>query len=480
MRALWRPARWSGPKGSSTVPAVLTMRTLNGRSLALVIAAGSIITSITLGARSTFALFLDPVTNDLGIGRGQFGLAIAIQNILWGVTQPVAGAIADRFGSARTLASGGLGYGLTLMLMSQADTSGAFYLSAGLLIGIATGAASFSIVLASVGRMAPPEKAPMALGIVTAMGSVGQLVMIPTVRALISAEGWRATAVIIGFLALTVVVFTNPLRGRAVDHQSEDSAGAGQAADAVPLRHELRRAAHSRSYLMLNLAFFTCGFHVTFVGTHLVSYATDVGAGRGAGTTALMLIGGFNIVGSLLAGVLGSRFSKTKLLSVIYLLRAALFVSFMLAPVNATSVVIFGAAMGIVWLSTVPLTGGIVAAQFGTTHSGTLFGIVFLAHQAGAFIGAWVGGAIADRSGYEPMFWAAAALAVLAAVLHQLIDEGPAPQPPPVGASRAGVAAATGAAAVVVTGGALAVAAPSDASTPNEASAYVCALHNGG
>ncbi len=405
---------------------MLSMRTLNGRSLILVIAAGSMITSISLGVRSTFGLYLDPVVESLGTDRGTFSLVIAIQNLLWGLSQPMAGAIADRFGAARVLAIGGLGYAISLLIMSQAQSTGLLLLSAGVLIGVATGAASFSVVLAAVGRMAPPKQATMAMGIVTAMGSVGQFVLVPAAGNLLDAYGWRTTVAALAIIVASVALFAWPLRGRAVDQQGSSETESVE--PTVPLRYDLRRAASSRSYLMLNAAFFVCGFHVTFIGIHLVSYAGDVGVSERSARFALALIGLFNIIGSLTAGYLGSRVSKSALLSGIYGLRAISITAFLLIPASATSFIAFGATIGLLWLSTVPLTGGIVASQFGTTHSGTLFGIVFLAHQIGSFTGVWLGGELAERpGGYTTVWWIAVALGVMAAILHLGIDEGPVP-----------------------------------------------------
>ncbi len=411
----------------------------------LLMVAGSIVTALSLGVRSTFGLFLDPVIDTLDSGRGTFALAIAIQNLVWGLSQPLAGAVADRFGSARVLAAGAVIYSLGMVLMASADSSTALYLSAGFVVGAGTGAASFAVVLAAIGRMAPPEKRSMALGIATAMGSVGQFVLVPLVQRLIDANGWQATAVVLGVVILSVGLFAPGLRGRAADFQDAGQAGV----DAVPLRSELRRAAHSRSYRLLNLAFFVCGFHVTFIATHLTSYAEDVGQTRAIAASALALIGLFNIAGSLGAGVLGGRYSKTKLLSAIYAGRAIVIAAFVLIPASATTTLVFGAFIGVLWLSTVPLTSGIVASQFGTAHTGTLFGIVFLSHQLGAFVGAWMGGTLADSTGsYDIVWWIAVALGVLAAVLHLMIDEGPQPAPPE--AIRVAANPAGGVAAVVL------------------------------
>ncbi len=456
--------------------------TRNGRNLVLVVAAASVITSVGLGARSTFGLYLDPVIEDLGTGRGMFSLAIAIQNIVWGLSQPFAGAIADRYGAARVLSVGAVGYAGALVLMSNANSPTMFTLSVGFLMGLAAGAASFSVVLAAVGRMAPPEKASMALGIVTAMGSVGQFVLIPVTRQLIEAHGWRTTATILAAFVVTIVLFSGAVRGTSADQQGHRR-GATITRPSVPLAQELRRAFHHRPYLMLNAAFFVCGFHVTFIATHLVSYARDVGVTGGAATTGLALIGLFNIAGSLAAGYLGSRRPRTYLLSIIYALRAVIFTVFLVVPVSAASVIVFGAAMGVLWLSTVPLTGGIVAAQFGTAHSGTLFGFVFLSHQFGAFIGVYMAGVLADRTGsYLAVWWIAVGLGVGAAVLHLFIDEKPAPEAPVrvAGAGRFAPAGAAGAAAVMVVAGAAAALAaePLDADGAEVASAF-CVLHPG-
>lgn len=412
----------------------------------LLLSAGSVITALSLGVRSTFGLFLDPVIESIGTGRGAFALAVAIQNLVWGLSQPLAGAVADRFGSARVLAVGAVIYSIGMMLMAGADTSGGLYLSAGFVVGLGTGAASFAVVLAAIGRMAPPERRSLALGVATAMGSVGQFVLVPTVQRLIDSSGWEIAAVVLGVVILAVILFAPGLRGRAADQASSAD---GQPVDVVPLRVELRRAAHSNSYRMLNLAFFVCGFHVTFIATHLASYAEDVGQTRAIAASALALIGLFNIAGSLTAGALGGKYSKSKLLSIIYASRALVIAGFVLIPSSATTTLVFGGLIGLLWLSTVPLTSGIVASQFGTAHTGTLFGIVFLSHQLGAFVGAWMGGTLADRTGsYDPVWWIAVGLGVLAALLHLRIDEGPQPEPPPL--LQVNTGPASGMAAVVL------------------------------
>ncbi len=434
------------------------IRTRNGRNLLVVVAVGSVMSSIGLGVRSTFGVYLDPVIDSLGTDRGTYSLAIAVQNLLWGLSQPVAGAIADRFGSARVLASGGLGYAAALLIMSTAESTGLFILSAGVLTGVATGAASFSLVLAAIGRMAPPRHVPMALGIVTAMASVGQFLLVPFAQRLLSSVDWRSTVVVMAAIVVLIAALSPIMRGNAGEQQGSarpTPGDDGQAVAASPLRSELRRAARSRAFVLLNAAFFVCGFHVTFIGTHLVSYAGDAGVTVGAATTGLAIIGLFNIIGSLTAGYLGSRMTKTYLLSAIYAMRAVVITGFVLIPTSGATVIVFGASIGLLWLATVPLTGGIVNTLFGTTHAGTLFGIVFLSHQLGAFGGAWIGGELADRaSSYLPVWWVSVGLGLFAAVVHLMIDERPAPpalieRDSPVGVAP--VAGAVVAAVILVT-----------------------------
>ncbi len=428
----------------------------------LLLVAGSVIASLSLGVRSTFGLFLDPVIETLETGRGSFALAIAVQNLFWGLSQPVAGAIADRFGTARVLIVGAVAYAAGLALMAASTSTGTLVLSAGVVIGLANGAASFTVVLAAVGRMVSPERRSMALGLVSAMGSVGQFLLVPTARWFIDSAGWEETAILLAAIILAIIAFAPWLRGRSADQTRADDS----AEPAVPLRQELRRARHARSYQLLNLAFFVCGFHVTFIATHLASYAEELGQSRGVAATALALIGLFNVAGSLTAGALGARYSKTRLLSIIYAARAVVITAFVLVPPSPGAIVVFGAAIGLLWLSTVPLTSGIVVGQFGTAHAGTLFGIVFLSHQLGAFVGAWMGGTLTDRFGtYQPVWWVAVGLGVFAAVVHLLIDEGPVPQPPP---PVPGVAPILGPAAVVVVTAGLAIGA---AGAAREASA---------
>lgn len=416
--------------------------TVKGKAFPIwaVIAFGGVLTSMSLGVRSTFGLFLEPVANSILDGvQGPFGLAVAIQSIVWGLSQPIAGAISDRFGAAYTFAGGAVLYAVALVLMSTAEGSAAIILSTGFLTGIAIGAASFAVVLSAVGRMVAPEKRSFALGLVSALGSLGQFVLVPLAGRLIDSLGWEDTLLVLAAIVVGSMVMIPILRGSASKNFPEARTG-----HEATLRQDLRRAAHHRPYLLLNGAFFVCGFHVTFIALYLPNHGADLGQ-AGAATTALALIGLFNFFGSLAAGWAGGRYSKTHLLALIYALRGIVITAFLLLPPSATITILFGAAMGVLWLSTVPLTSAMVTEMFGTTNSGALFGIVFVSHQVGALIGAWAGGANYDAFGnYNLIWWIGAGLGGFAMIMQLLItDQGPAPEPPePTG--RIGRLAPTG------------------------------------
>ncbi len=425
------------------------------------VVAGSLIAALALGVRATFGLFIDPITDSIGVSKGTIGLAIAIQNLMWGLSQPFAGAVADRFGTARVLAVGAVGYVGGIVIMSQA-TSGADLLVSGFVIGVATGAASFAVVLAAIGRVASDEKRSMALGVTTAMGSVGQIALLPLTRWLLDRNDWQMVLQVLAAVAAVIMIATPFLR--TMRPNSEEGTQESAAAPSVSLRQELRRAASSRSYVLLNAAFFVCGFHVTFIATHLPGYVNQLDQPGSTASTALALVGLFNIAGSLAAGYLGSRHSKTNLLAGIYFGRAVVISVFLLAPKSAGATIVFGAAMGVLWLSTVPLTSGIVAQQFGTQHAGTLFGVVFLSHQLGAFLGAWLGGELADATNsYVSSWWIAIALGLFATVMHLLIDEGPVPEPPPPAERGLRISPAGGVAAIALVAGSAAAVAPARA-----------------
>ena len=378
------------------------------RTPMLVLAAAAITVILSMGLRSSFGLFLRPVSADLGWGREIFAFGMALQNLLWGVFQPVAGAIADRFGAGRVIAGGGVLYALGLYVMSTTSSPLDFHVSAGLLIGMAQSGAGLSVVLGAAGRAFP-------LGVITAAGSLGQFSIVPLGQAFLSAYGWQVSFALLGIIALLIVPMAPALRGRAEPLTAADDQTLGQA---------LREAVTHKGFLLLTLGFYVCGFHVAFIGVHLPAYLVDRGASAELGAWALALIGLFNIVGSYTAGVLGGRRSKKYLLSTIYVLRAAAFFGFIIVPVTVTSTVLFSAAIGLLWLSTIPLTSGLVAQIFGPRYMATLFGVVFFGHQLGSFTGVWLGGYLFDTTGsYDVVWWAGVALGIAAAIVHWPIDD---------------------------------------------------------
>ena len=393
---------------------LMTPATTNWRTPAMVISAGCMIALLTFGIRAGFGLFLEPMSVDLGWGREVFALAIAIQNLLWGLGQPFAGALADRYGSGRVLAVGGVLYVLGLVVMSEASTPLVMHLSAGVMIGLALSGAAFGIVLASITRIVPEDKRSWALGLGTAAGSLGQFLMVPLGQAFLSAYGWSTALLLLSLFALAIVPLAGVLAGKP-----EQSSGPQQTLSAA-----LREAGGHGSYWLLIGGFFVCGFHVAFIQTHLPAYLKDMGLSGELGAWAISLVGLFNIIGSYTAGVLGGRYSKKYLLSFLYFARALAIALFVIVPISTTTVLVFSAAIGLLWLSTVPLTSGLVAVMFGPRYMATLFGIVFFSHQVGAFLGVWLGGLLFDATGsYNVVWWMGVALGVIAGLLHWPIQE---------------------------------------------------------
>jgi MFS family permease len=391
------------------------MRTRN-----LVIVAGCLIALITFGARTSFGLFTEPLSAVRGWDRETFALAIAIQNLLWGVGQPFAGAIADRYGPGRVLAAGGAVYTLGVVLMAVSTSPATLALTGGVLVGLGLSGGSFTIVIAAFARLVPEDRRSWAMGLATAMGSLGQFVFAPLGQSFIGAFGAATALVLIGGCVAFVPVLARALSGgdgtdEAAKHESSSVA--------------VRQALMHPSYVLLTSGFFVCGFHIAFVSTHLPAYLTDLGLGTALAAWSLALIGLFNVVGAYTAGVLGGIHSRRLLLSAIYASRAAAFALFFVLPATPATVLLFAAAIGLLWLSTVPLTSGLIALMFGTRHLGLLFGVVFLSHQVGAFVGAWLGGAVYEATGaYDLMWWLSVALGFAAAVVHLPISERPAPR----------------------------------------------------
>jgi MFS family permease len=389
------------------------------RTPVVVIVAACLIAMLGFGIRAVFGLFLEPMTVARGWDRETFALAMAIQNLLWGLSLPIAGAIADRFGPARVLAFGAVLYALGVWGMAEAESGLALHLFGGVLTGIGVAFTAFSIALAAMARVVAPERRSFAFGIGTAAGSFGQVVFSPLGQAFIAAFGWQAALLILAASALLILplafVLPNDTGGSAAAEQT--------------IREAVGEAIAHRGFVLLTVGFFVCGFHLAFITIHFPAYVVDLGLAAGVGAIALSLVGLFNIVGSFAAGAAGQRWSKKYGLSVIYFARAIAMLGLLLAPKTDLTIYLFAAFMGLLWLSTVPLTSGIVAQVFGVRYMATLFGIVFLSHQIGSFLGVWLGGYLFDATGsYDPVWWAGVALGLAAALIHLPIDERPLPR----------------------------------------------------
>ncbi|MCG8358202.1 MAG: MFS transporter [Kiloniellales bacterium] len=398
---------------SSTTTQLSTWRTPM-----VVIVAGCLIAMVGFGIRSIFGLFLEPMTVAKGWDRETFALAMAIQNLLWGAGVPIAGAIADRFGPARVLALGAVIYGLGVWGMAASESAIALHLTGGVLTGLGVAFTAFSIALASMAKVVGPERRSLALGLGTAAGSFGQVVFSPLGQGFIAAFGWYQALLILAAMALIVIPLAFVLPNQTTPK--------GEAASDQSIAEALREAAAHKGYVLLTLGFFVCGFHVAFITVHFPAYVKDLGLDPTIGAYAIALIGLFNIIGSFLSGAAGQRWSKKCGLSVIYFARAVCILALLLAPKTELTIYLFAGAMGILWLSTIPLTTGIVAQVFGVRYMATLFGIVFFSHQVGSFLGVWLGGYLYDTQGsYDGVWWAGVALGVLAALVHLPINERP-------------------------------------------------------
>jgi MFS family permease len=400
-----------------TVPDLIACRTVTPwwRKRSVVIAAGCLIALITFGARTSFGLFTEPLSDLRGWDRGTFALAIAIQNLLWGLGQPAAGAIADRYGPARVLAAGGAVYAVGVALMGVATSGTALAITGGVLVGLGLTGGSFTIVIAAFARLVSEERRSWAIGLATAMGSLGQFVFAPVGQAFISSYGAATALVLIASMVAFVPFLAIALRG-GDDVLDEGHHGSTMSA--------VREALGHPSYVLLACGFFVCGFHIAFVTTHLPPYLTDLGMSHGVAALALGTIGLFNVLGAYASGVLGGVYSRRLLLSGIYASRAAAFALFVILPASPVTVLLFAALIGLLWLSTVAPTSGLIALMFGTRHLGVLFGIVFLSHQVGAFFGVWLGGVVYDATGtYDLMWWLSIALGMAAAIVHLPIQE---------------------------------------------------------
>ncbi len=391
------------------------------RTPLLIIVAGCLISTVGFGLRSVFGLFLEPMTIAQGWSRETFALALALQNLLWGAGVPVAGALADRFGPSRVIAFGAVIYGIGVYGMAEADSALMLHLFAGVVTGLGVAFTAFSIAMAAMARVVGPARRSLALGLGTAAGSFGQVLFSPLAQAWIQSFGWHDALLILAVTAGLIIplAFVLPndtsVKGEPVNNQ-----GLGEA---------LREALSHRGYVLLTIGFFVCGFHVAFITVHFPAYVQDLGLAAHVGAYAIALIGLFNIAGSFLSGAYGQRWSKKSGLSSIYFLRAITIAALLLAPKTEVTIYLFAGAMGILWLSTVPLTTGIVAQVFGVRYMATLFGVVFFSHQLGSFLGVWLGGFLYDRTGsYDAVWWAGVVLGLVAAIIHLPINERPLPR----------------------------------------------------
>ncbi len=386
-------------------------------SLPTVLVCGGLLLTLAMGIRHGFGLFQLPMTGAHGWTRETFAFALALQNLLWGATQPFAGMLADRWGAVRVLLVGVVLYAGGLIVMALSGTGWGFSLGAGLMIGCALSGTTYSIVYGVIGRTAAPERRSQALGIAAAAGSFGQFIMIPVEQTLIANFGWQHALLILAATAFLMA----PLGAGLREPAAPAAAGTGQS-----IMQAIREAFGNRSFQWLMAGYFVCGFQVVFIGVHLPAYLKDKGMSADVAVAALALVGLFNVFGTYTAGQLGARMPKKHILSFIYFARAAVIILFLLAPLSPWSVYLFAAAMGLLWLSTVPVTNGVIATIFGVQYLGMLGGFVFFSHQVGSFLGVWLGGMLYDRTGSYDIVWIVTiALGVFAGLANLPIREQP-------------------------------------------------------
>lgn len=375
---------------------------------AVVIACGALIVTLAMGVRQTFGLFLPDMSAALDIGRGTFGLALAIQNLLFGLAQPFVGAIADRHGAGRVVAFGAILYALGLIGAAMASSAFSLHITFGVIVGMAQSATTFVVVLGAVGRVVPEAQRSLAFGIVTAGGSLGQFLIVPAGQMLLADFGYQTALMVLAGTVAVAAALSVGVAGKPQPIRSDQ-----------PIGNALAEAISNRSFQLLTAGFFVCGFHIAFIATHFPAYLADKGLGAAIGGTVLALVGLFNIFGSYIFGLWGDHAPKKLLLSGLYATRGLIIIVYLLLPVSTLSSLVFAAAMGFLWLGTVPLTSGLIGQIFGVRYLSMLYGIVFLSHQVGSFFGAWMAGVLYDITGnYDAAWGASIALAVIAALLH--------------------------------------------------------------
>jgi predicted MFS family arabinose efflux permease len=385
------------------------------RTSTVVLVCGSLILTLGMGLRHGFGLFLQPVSADMHWHRETFALALAVQNLVWGATQPFAGMLADKYGTGRIVLAGAILYVLGLWWMAHPTSQLTFVLAAGVLIGTGLSGVTFSVIAGVLGRAFPPEKRSMVLGISAAAGSFGQFALLPLTQWLLTHVGWVGALMALGFVGVLMVPLAAALVEKRVTQHHAFAQSASQA---------MREALEHRGYVLLTLGFFVCGFQVVFIGVHLPAYLADHGLPARVAVTALALVGLFNIVGTYTTGWLGSRMPKRHILSFIYFARAIVIALFVFLPLSELSVYLFAITLGVLWLSTVPPTNGIVAHVFGVRYLAMLSGFTFFSHQIGSFLGAWLGGKLYDATGsYDLVWYLSIALGIVAGIINLPIDE---------------------------------------------------------
>ena len=390
--------------------------------VAIVVISGCLLLLMSFGYRSGFGLFVKPLSDANQWGREVISLALALQNLCWGVVAVFAGAAADKFGNVKVIVVASLLYGLGMFLMAGVDTPWLLHSSTGLLVGAGVAGTSFGIVLPALARAVAAEKRQQVLGLGTAAGSMGQFLLVPLSQVLIDNFGWISALHILSLSVVGMILLAIPLAPFGGPHSSGDDASHRL------LSQVLKDAAGHRSYLLLVSGFFVCGFHVAFISAHLPAYLSDLGFDSQVGAWSIALIGFCNVIGAYMSGVWSGKLSKRFVLMFIYLTRGVVIAGFLVTPVSLPSILIFSALMGFLWLSTVPPTSGLVATMFGTRYMATLYGIVFLSHQLGSFSGVWLGGWLYDQFGsYDPVWWIGIALSIFAGVVHFPIQEQTAP-----------------------------------------------------
>ncbi|MGE8571175.1 MAG: MFS transporter [Acinetobacter amyesii] len=380
----------------------------------------AIILALSLGVRHAFGLYLVPMSDEFGWGHNVFSLAIAMQNLIWGAVQPITGAFADKYGSKIVVAVGGALYALGLLLMAVSSTGLLLNLSAGLILGLALSATSFPVLLSAVGRAAHPDKRSLAMGIASAAGSFGQFIMLPSTLLLLQKLGWSSALVVSAILIALIIPLAWMLK--APMYVAPNATNTHEAS--LTFKQILQLAWEHKPFWFLALGFFVCGFQVVFIGIHLPGYLIDHGFNATTGTIFLALVGLFNIVGTYTAGWLGGKYSKPKLLMGLYGLRGIAIIAFLLLPLSTWTIYAFGVIMGLLWLSTVPLTNGIVANMFGVKYLSMLSGIVFFTHQVGSFFGGWLGGVNHDMTGNYNAIWIfSIVLSIFGVLVHFMVNE---------------------------------------------------------